>query len=524
MSFIKEIMARLFAPGGEAVNRSELIGETLQPDGYFRSVRSSIYPTVGITPIRMAQLFRAADHGDPRAFLEAAEEAEEKDGHYAAVLSTRKRAVMQLPITVAAASEDPAHEEHAQLIRDWIDTGVLQGALLHMLDAISKSFSVLEIDWQTDRDHFWPKRLIHRPPHWFAPDPIDGETIRVREGATLAPLASHKYLIHTHRYKSGQLIRSGLARVALWGWMMKMFTARDWALFVQNYGMPIRVGRYGQSATEKDKNILWQAVKGIAGDLAAIFPESMKVEFVQTGQAGQSADLFERRAKYIDYELSKIVLGQTTTTDAVAGGHAVAQEHRLVQEDIERSDGIAVATTITEQLVPLIISFSKYGPQDAYPRVSIGRPDELPVKDLAEALAKLVPLGLTVDASEIRGRLGVRPPEAGAEILGKIAAPPGEATPPKLGRALHARRVIEDDEMVARLTDRLGRDAAGAMAGLTDQVRAALEEASSLPDALRRLEGLQLNSKDLAEAMRRGMALAHLAGQAALMDDIEGED
>lgn len=95
--------------------------------------------------------------------------------------------------------------------------------------------------------------------------------------------------------------------------------------------------------------------------------------------------------------------------------------------------------------------------------------------------------------------------------------------PKKLGRTLHARGVIEDDEMVARLTDRLERDAAGALHGLTNEVRRALEGASSLPDALTRLERLELNSTDLAEAMRRGMALAHLAGQAALVDDLDGE-
>ncbi len=519
--YIKALMAKLFAPDGSRVAQADLVDNGLQPDGFMRSVRPTLYPSDGLTPARLGKIFRMADHGDPRAFLELAEEAEEKDLHYAAVLSTRKRAVMQLPITVEAASEDTAHQEHAQLVRDWVATGALQSAMLDMLDAISKSYSVLQIDWQTDRNHFWPRRLIYQPPSWFVPDELDGQTIRVWDGLSQAPLQPHKYLVHTHRYKSGMLIRSGLGRVAMWGWMMKMFTVRDWAVFVQNYGQPIRIGRYGLNATDKDKATLWQAVKSIGGDLAAIFPDTMKMEFPQVGQLNQAADLFERRAKYVDYELSKIVLGQTTTTDAVAGGHAVAQEHNLVRQDIERSDGGAIGATITRELVPLIVAFN-FTPQDEYPRVLVGRPDELPVKDLADALQKLVPLGLQVPAAPVRDRLGLPEPSPDDAILGRSA--PAPAATGKLARALHARaQVFEGQEVVDRLTDRLSRDASGALNGLTETIRQELEAASSLPDALDRLERLQLNATDFAEAMRRGLALAHLAGQAALMDDLEGE-
>ncbi len=523
--YVKSLMAKLFGPDGDRIAKSDLVGDALPAEEWgFRTDRHVYNPTDGLTVQRLAEICRRADHGDPRAWLEAAEEAEERDGHYAAVLSTRKRAVMQLPITVEAASEDPSHLEHAAFVREWVETGCLQAALLDMLDAVSKSYSVLEKDWQTDRDRFWPKRLIHRPPTWFAPDMVDGQTIRLLEGVTRLPLAPHKFVVHTHRYKSGALIRSGLGRVALWSWMFKMFTARDWALFVQRYGQPIRVGRYGQSASKEDKATLWSAVRNIAGDMAAIIHESTKIEFVESKLAGQSSELFERRCAYYDQQLSKILLGQTTTTDAISGGHAVAQEHRQVQEDIERSDGIAIATTVNQQIVPEIIAFN-FGPQDEYPRVVIGRPDELPVAQLADALDKLLDKGLVVDMGEIRDRLRLKAPEAGAETMGGRAPVPSPTpAPAKLARALHARGLVEDDQVVARLTDRLGRDAAGAMQGLTDEVRSALEEASSLADALARMERLDLNSTQLAEAMRRAMALAHLAGQAALIDDLDGEE
>ena len=110
--------------------------------------------------------------------------------------------------------------------------------------------------------------------------------------------------------------------------MFKAFTQRDWSIFAQTYGQPLRLGKWAPGASEADKDTLFRAVANIAGDCAAIIPESMSIEFVETGSVGSSVDLYERRADWLDRQISKAVLGQTTTTDAVSGGHAVAQEHR----------------------------------------------------------------------------------------------------------------------------------------------------------------------------------------------------
>lgn len=58
---------------------------------------------------------------------------------------------------------------------------------------------------------------------------------------------------------------------------------------------------------------------------------------------------------------------------------------------------------------------------------------------------------------------------------------------------------------------------------MLDEVRKELMAATDLRDAAERLSRLELSPDDLAEAMARGMALAHLAGQAALLDDLKGQ-
>lgn len=482
------------------------------------------HPAEGLTPRRLAMIHRQAAEGDALDYLELAEDIEERDLHYAAVLATRKRAVAQLPITVEAASDEPEHVAHADFLREWIGNGCLEEALFDVLDAIGKGFSVMEVMWRTEPGRILPERLVYRPQRFFDVSSADGDTIMLREGATLQPLAPHKFLVHRHPSKSGLIMRAGLARVASWAWMYKSFTAKDWAIFVQNYGQPLRLGRYGPEASEADRRILWQAVANIAGDCAAIVPKGMEIEFVEVKDAGKGAEIYERRSDWLDRQISKLVLGQTTTTDAVSGGHAVAREHRLVQEDIERADARMLSMSITRQLGHAIVAFN-FGPQDAYPSIRIGRPDEVPLGQVVEAVQKLGPLGLRVEASQLRDRLGLAEPAEDVEVVGgRPPAAPAGPQPPATQSAL--RRLVSlhasqpDPEHLEALTERLAQDAQGALTGLTDAVRAEIEAATDMQDLAARIARMNLDPTALAEVIGRGLALAHLVGEASLIDEL----
>ena len=139
-------VSKILGPDGRPVDLDELYGEP-RAAPTLTGVRSPIsgHPADGLTPARLASIHRAAAQGDPLRYLELAEDIEERDLHYAAVLGTRKRQVAQLPITVEAASDDPEHIKHADFIREWLNEGVLESALFDLFDAIGKGFSILEI-------------------------------------------------------------------------------------------------------------------------------------------------------------------------------------------------------------------------------------------------------------------------------------------------------------------------------------------------------------------------------------------
>lgn len=185
-------------------------------------------PAANLSPARLASILRSADQGDGLAYLELAEEVEERDLHYSAVLGTRKRQVSQLPLTVEAASDAPEHVAHADFLRAWLRDGVLDEVLFDLLDGIAKGFSIAEIVWRTDPKAVVPEALIWRPQRWFEVDRTDGETLLLIGEGERTPLPPHKFLVHRHPNKSGLLLRSGLARLALWGWLFKAFTMKGW--------------------------------------------------------------------------------------------------------------------------------------------------------------------------------------------------------------------------------------------------------------------------------------------------------
>src|SRR5229473_1323442 len=424
----------LYDAYGRAVTVERLREEQAGPTiAGVRNIYSISHPAVGLTPEKLAGLLRQAEFGDPFLYLELAEEMEEKDLHYLAVLSTRKQAVAQLDIVIRPASSAAEDMRNAALARELLTEGTLnlREALFDMLDALGKGFSASEIIWNMSGATWYPQALVWRDPRWFLFDWVSGQQLLVRtlpnaeQAATsqassgythlaggmtpaavrttwnglqpmTAPLPPYKFVIHQGRTKSGLPIRGGIARAAAWAYLFKNYVLKDWVTFAEVFGQPLRLGKYGAGATEADKSALLQAVANIGTDAAAIVPESMVIEFIQARQAG-STELYERFCDYIDRQVSKAVLGQTMTTELPrgSGSRAAAQVHQLVRRDILAADAQRLEATLTRDLVRPLIDLN-VGPQRRYPQIDLGLPDDQDAKLFADIVAELADRGLRI--------------------------------------------------------------------------------------------------------------------------------
>lgn len=530
---------------GRPMEKAALTKEKSAPT--LTGVRSVLtgYPGDGLNPGRLAGILRQADQLDPLNYLELAETVEERDLHYVGVLGKRKRSVAQLEVTIEAAADDAESVKHADFVRDWLKRDELEDELFDMLDAVGKGFSVTEIIWDSSEGQFLPKRLEYRDPRFFTFDRRDGATPLLRTEAGDVPLEPFCYITSRIRAKSGIPIRSGLARLALWAFMFKAFTQRDWAIFTQTFGQPVRVGKYGPGASEADKDTLFSAVANIAGDCAAIIPESMLIEFVESKNVGQGSDLYLKRCDWLDQQISKAVLGNTATTDAIAGGHAVGKTHRSVEEDIERADAKAISGALNRDLIPAVVGLN-FGPQKAYPKSKIGREEGVELDLLVDALKTFVPMGLRVESSVIADKLGLPDPPPDAAVLTPPAPPPAAVQPgedpedpdapakppaqPKPGdkkpadakaekqeTSLHGPQPQPPADAIDAMIDRIiAAEGYELVAPMIDGLDARLAGATSMEEATRILAE-QLSTMDvgkLGEILARAAFAAGLAGAA----------
>lgn len=420
----KEI--ELVGPDGVTPLRRDLLTQQVAAAqlGTMRSIMSG-HPADDLTPERLAMLLRDAENGSAVAYLELAEQIEERYPHYLSVVGTRKRAVAQLPIRVEAASDSAEHIAHADLVRGWIKRDMLEAEFFDILDAVGKGYSATEIIWKLTGKKWLPAQLKWRDPRWFEFDRVDGETLRLRGLGTPEPLPAFKFITHLHPAKSGLPIRSGLARAAAWSYLFQNFSLKDWVSFAAVFGMPLRIGKYGPGASPDDIYTLMRAVAGISNDAAAVISSSMDIQF-ENGNTSGSTDLFERLCKYLDQAISKLVLGQTATTDSQGGGlGGSGKEHNDVRGDIERADAKLLAATLNRDVVVPMVDLN-FGTQEEYPRIVIGREDALDIDMLTKALNVFVPMGLRVEESQIRDKLGLADPAPDAVLL---QAPKSTATP-----------------------------------------------------------------------------------------------
>ena len=418
----------LYDQYGNAVRTGELRRELAGPTvSGVRSILSE-HPAQGLTPGRLGALLREAEHGDARGYLALAEEMEEKNLHYNAVLGTRKRQVAQLDIHVEEAGDGADEKRDADLVRDWLTGETLDDELVDILDATGKGYSASEIMWDVGERQWIPRRLEYRDPRWFEFDRIDGRTLMLRgETGELQPLAPWKFITHRFRAKSGLPIRGGFARMAAWFYLFANYALKDWVQFIETYGQPTRIGKYPSSASPEDRDVLLRALTNLGADAAAMIPESMTIELIEGKQGGQGAgSAHGGLLAYIDALISKAVLGQTLTTEAGdKGARALGQVHDGVRGDIERADASALGQTLTRDLVRPLVALN-HGERERYPRIRIGRPETIDIARIADALAKLVPLGLRVGEDAVRGMLGFDAPRKGDDVLGAASPPGGE--------------------------------------------------------------------------------------------------
>lgn len=384
------------------------------------------HPSWGLSPEGLGTILRDSETHDPSRLYALLDDVFEKEWHYRGVLGTRRMALAMLPITVDPASDAASDVDLADECRAMLTQPAMVPSLFDLSDALNKGISFGDIDWDTSEAQWMPRKIAWTDQRWFRFNRVDLATPELLDDTGMPqPLKPYKTVIHRPRLFSGLPIRDGLGRSACWAWMFKNFDIKGWLAFMDKFGLPLRLGKFPASATPAEKRFFLNSLRNMGRDAAAIVGDGYTVEFPSGGGAGEG-DGFKAMADYFDEQMSKLVLGQTGTTDASKGGYAVGRVHEGVKDAICLYDGMMLAMTLGEQLVKPYIDLN-HGPQKQYPRVKIGLGDEKNIDLVLKYLGEMADRGLPIEASQVYPLLGLTEPAKGKDVV--LLQPRSTTTP-----------------------------------------------------------------------------------------------
>ena len=392
----------------------------------------SNYPSVKLTPEKLASIFREADAGEILRQAELMEEMEEKDPILGAVMHTRKLAVQGLDYEIQPFSESAEDKKIADHVRENLADLDLDDVTLDLMDAVGKGIAATEIQWQTDGARAWVSGFewIHQKQltflemsvGWDAPLPKVPKLLTIAEPIRGVDIPPFKILYHRYKARSGFPQRAGLFRGLAYYYLFKNYDIKDWIIFLEKYGQPLRVGKFTPGASPDDIKVLKGAITNLGTDAAALISDTTMIEIIEAKMAATSGDLYERAARYFDRVYEIAALGQTATTEGTPGklGNEAAQTE--VRADLKKADAKALAKTLRQQLIWPMVGFN-FGWDKPLPtiRFIVEEPEDL--VSLSETYKNLVEVGTPIPVSHVRKQFGIPEPQGDEEILTPPAQP-----------------------------------------------------------------------------------------------------
>lgn len=128
-----------------------------------------------------------------------------------------------------------------------------------------------------------------------------------------------------------------LAKAAPWV-IYKRNTTADWAQFSEVFGMPIQEYIYETDDEESRQRAINDASN--AGSLAVfVHSKDTELQLREAGNKTGSADIYERLCERCNNELSKLILGNTLTTESSENGtQALGTVHKKVEDKVAQTD------------------------------------------------------------------------------------------------------------------------------------------------------------------------------------------
>lgn len=533
-------------------------------------------PVDGLTPAKLLRILKASRNGDIALQSSLFSEMEERDPSILGDMTKRKNAVISRELQIELPQGATRQETScAAFFEEYIEYLDLADHLLHALEGIGHGFSAFEFEaWGVINGVRAPLGLRPCPNQWFRLKVqtglmadawhMDRTDLRLLDGSAYgAELQPFGWWVHVHRALAGGLHRAGLFRVIAWLFLYKHFSLRDFAEFLEIYGIPPRLGKFDpNNITTRDKAVLYQALQSLGHDAAGIVPNTMQIELLEAA-AGQT-DGHERMFNLCNAEFAKAILGKDPQNKGGMGGGNAAQEmvNNEVREDINIGDCKQIANSFTNDVLWPIASLN-FGITELRrcPRLKFNTTRSADREALGRSFESMLKVGIGIGRDWAYQQAQIPIPKEGEPLLALASAPttntqsqepgnsgepgtPGgtlgnEGAQPKTGNkaasTLSALLVASlaatsgaDRDHIDDLADDMLDGWQPKMEDLLAPIRKAVADAAANGESLDSLQARlpdlleQMDTTAITEQIARGQFVARLAGNAALVQPDEG--
>lgn len=395
------------------------------------------HPGYGVDPQRVIQLFREAEAGSPSQQCDLFDDIIERDSTLRSLLEQRELAVAGKPHMIQAGGPGDVEALAAAVLSEAHEDLDTIAMLRHQLGAGRYGWAATEVDWDfrviNGRQWAVPVHLANVPARRFRIDTGTNELRLITEAAPQGEaLGAGKWLVSR---RPGPLARAGLMRTAIWPSIWKSFSARDWLVYAEMFGIPLVQAIYddtgigGEATDAEARAVAEEIVRRIGSSGGATTPKSVEVKVHETRGADNSGTHGSLIA-LANAEMAKLINGATLTSDNAGSGgasYALGAVHASTRYDLVVADAALLEEAWRRHVARPFMLYN--GLTGRAPRLGLQIAPEVAPKTFLEC-ADLAAnkLRLPLSASQLRRNTGLREPiDAADTVTGTPLTPSPDA-------------------------------------------------------------------------------------------------
>lgn len=241
-----------------------------------------------------------------------------------------------------------------EFIKNIFDNLDVEQVINAILESRFYGFSVLEIVWEKLENYLVPKKIVQKPQEWFF-FTNEGE-LRLksknnRDGEWLNP---YQFIVVQNKPTYLNPYGNRIASKIFWYYVFKKGGIKYWARFIEKYGIPYAIGKVPPNTAQEIKEELLNKLDNMVQDGIAVITENQSINMITDATNSNSGNNHLTFINFLNSEISKVIVGQTLTTENQnTGSYALGQVHESQFDKIISADKRFVRNYLN-QLIKLI--------------------------------------------------------------------------------------------------------------------------------------------------------------------------